>query len=77
MADYKSEFDDATINQPATQDRTASVDEALVFLKDHEEHAITDEATLKAIRRKVDWRISPILACVFLVQNLDKFALNV
>ncbi|KAF1997590.1 putative MFS transporter [Amniculicola lignicola CBS 123094] len=38
--------------------------------------ALTDETSLRAIRRKVDWRIFPILSATYLVQNLDKFALN-
>lgn len=52
-------------------------DEALLYLEKHGKHAISDEAYLKAIRTKIDWRVPPMLACCYLVQNLDKFALNV
>ncbi|KAF2118301.1 putative MFS transporter [Lophiotrema nucula] len=53
-----------------------ALDEALAFLETHQEHASTDEVTLRSIRRKVDWHIFPILSCCQLVQSLDKYALN-
>ena len=54
-----------------------ALDEALEFLETHQENASTDEVTLRAIRRKIDWHIFPILSCCQLVQSLDKYALNV
>ena len=54
-----------------------SVDEALLYLQNHHEQAATDTSMLKTIRRKVDLKVFPFLALVHLIQNLDKYALNV
>ncbi|KAH7123609.1 putative MFS transporter [Dendryphion nanum] len=77
MSSTKPEADIISVHaSPSQSERSSARDEALVFLDAHSEEAISDEASLRAIRRKVDWRIPPALACCYLVQNLDKFALN-
>ena len=78
MAHVKSDVEHDSTEIPNVQARPHSRrDEALTYLEDHGKHAVSDEAYLKAIRTKVDWRVPPMLACCYLVQNLDKFALNV
>ena len=64
------------LNTPQHLEKAVALDEALVYLESQHQHVVADDATLKEIRRKVDWHISPFLACCYLVQNLDKFALN-
>ena len=66
---------DADLQGSATERPDA--DEALAYLQTHHERSVTDEAALRAIRRKVDWRILPILSVITLMQSIDKFALNV
>ena len=62
---------------PDSATAASTVDEALVYLQLHNERALTDEASLKSIRRKVDWNIFPVMLVIHLMQNLDKFSLNV
>jgi hypothetical protein len=62
---------------PDSATAASTVDKALVYLQLHNERALTDEASLKSIRWKVDWNIFPAMLVIHLMQNLDKFSLNV
>jgi len=56
---------------------SAGVDEAWKFLETHQGEIFTTDEDLRAIRGKIDCRIYPWLAACVLMQNLDKFSLNV
>jgi hypothetical protein len=53
-----------------------NVDEAWQFLDQHRDAECT-AIDLKALRRKIDWHIVPLLFCCYTMQFLDKVILNV
>lgn len=61
---------------------TAELDEAEIFLHEHGiphsqlRELMADEAALKKLRRKVDWRLMPLLCGTYLLQYVDKQALG-
>lgn len=77
MANVKSEVNTYSRHSFNNQQLNRDVDEGLQYIQQHHGHVATDEATLKAIRLKVDWRIFPLISTSFLFLNLDKYALNV
>lgn len=51
------------------------IDTAWKFLDDHREnHGSVD---VRALRRKIDWHIVPLMFCCYTMQFLDKVILNV
>jgi hypothetical protein len=55
-----------------------SVDDAWSFLnKYRNDNAETDIVDIKRLRRKVDWRIVPLMFGCYTMQFLDKVILNV
>lgn len=67
--------------QPITSQmsfETGSVDDAWMFLnKSRNADADTNIIDINALRRKVDWRIVPLLFGCYTMQFLDKAILNV
>lgn len=55
--------------------RVVAQDDAVVYLDGHRDE-ITN-VDLKALRRKIDRRILPLALCSYVLQFLDKVALNV
>lgn len=61
---------------------TTDLDEAQLFLHEHGipnsrlEELMNDETALKRLRRKVDWRLMPLLCGTYLLQYIDKQALG-
>lgn len=53
------------------------VDQAYVFLAAHADGRPTESANMQALRRKVDWRIVPILFLCYTMNLIDKVAYNV
>ena len=60
---------------PDTREAGADLDEAYTFLADHTN--TTGDVNLARLRRKIDWRIVPLLFLVYLLNLLDKVSLNV
>jgi hypothetical protein len=54
----------------------SEVDAAWKFLDAHRD-AKVDPAHIKALRRKIDFHIVPIMFCCYFMQFLDKVILNV
>ena len=61
----------------ATSVDPRAVDTALKYLDEH--RATTHEETpdLKALRRRIDWRIIPLAFVCYTMQFIDKFLINV
>jgi len=81
MTTYKAEADIVAHPTPGLNASPAAndFDEAYAYLK-HTSGAAKDNAniiSLKALRRKVDWRIVPIMFCCYTMQFVDKVLLNV
>ena len=61
-----------------TENHTAGVDQAWKFLDRHRdaaaEHAPVD---MDALRRRIDYRVVPLMFCCYTMQFLDKVILNV
>lgn len=52
-------------------------DKAFAHVPSHNQSHVDDNADLKAVRRKIDWRIVPVMAACFSLQFLDKVLINV
>jgi hypothetical protein len=52
------------------------LDEAFKYLHDHTD-ANSEGVNLKALRRKIDWHIVPIMFACYVLQFLDKVVINV
>ncbi|CAI7618711.1 hypothetical protein PCG10_002805 [Penicillium crustosum] len=52
------------------------VDDAVVYLKGHENEALDSQVDLSALRRKIDRRLMPYMFCCYVLQFLDKVMLN-
>jgi hypothetical protein len=55
---------------------SAGVDAAWESLDKHRD-ARGDATSVKALRRKIDWHIVPVMFCCYTMQFLDKVILNV
>lgn len=53
-----------------------NMDAAWTFLQSHG-HVEMDSLDLRALRRKIDWHIVPLMFCCYTMQFLDKVILNV
>ena len=51
------------------------VDKAFIFLSEHSNG--DDSIDLKALRRKIDWRIVPVMFLCYVMQFVDKVMINV
>jgi hypothetical protein len=57
---------------------TVAVDQAWDYLENHGDAPFTAEPfSLKALRRKIDWRIVPLMFCCYTMQFIDKVLINV
>jgi hypothetical protein len=66
----------SSLNSPTTLENAGGdLDEAYVFLTQHN-HG-DGSVDLKALRRKIDWRILPIMFLCYTMQFLDKVMINV
>ena len=73
-----NEADSSVIMESPAADKKvlADVDEAFNYLNDHTA-TDTESVHLKALRRKIDWHIVPIMFACYTLQFLDKVAINV
>lgn len=66
---------------PATSDRkkpVVAVDQAWDYLEAHGDSSFNEGSfDLKALRRKIDWRIVPLMFCCYTMQFIDKVLINV
>ena len=55
------------------------LDQAYKYLESKENNVVVvdDALSLKALRRKIDWHIVPIMFCCYTMQFIDKVLLNV
>lgn len=68
---------DAAPREKASQANTDEVDAAWAFLNEHRDVPGVDEVDLKKLRRRIDWRIVPIMFGCYTMQFLDKVIYNV
>lgn len=71
----------SSLNSPKNEHSGAAdvqgkdIDKAYLFLA---EHSVGDDSIdLKALRRKIDWRIVPIMFLCYVMQFVDKVMINV
>lgn len=79
MSDSKGSLKEAELGQSSVNGESISnVDGAWKFLDANRDvaEATATEAELKALRRKIDWHIVPIMFCCYTMQFLDKVILN-
>ncbi|KAK3314317.1 major facilitator superfamily domain-containing protein [Apodospora peruviana] len=55
---------------------TTDVDNAWEYLDHHRDANLKDPIDLHKLRRKIDWRIVPLMFCAYTIQFLDKIILN-
>jgi hypothetical protein len=53
------------------------VDKPYIYLARQNQSHVGDSVDLKALRRRIDWRIVPIIATCYGLQFLDKIIINV
>lgn len=53
------------------------LDRAFVYLARQDQSQLDNNVDLKALRRKIDWRIIPVMTTCFGLQFLDKVLINV
>ena len=62
----------------STEGLSGHVDTAWKFLDHHRDVAASNVSVdIDALRRKIDWRIVPLMFCCYTMQFLDKVILNV
>lgn len=54
----------------------SDLDDNYAVYKQHAGDAPADQAEAKAVLRKIDWRVLPVLWTLYLLQYLDKNGLN-
>jgi len=82
MSDTKESLKEAELAKSSVSGDNVSssnVDTAWKFLDANRDvaEATASESELKALRRKIDWHIVPIMFCCYTMQFLDKVILNV
>lgn len=66
-ANTSSEFQDTI-----TPDEIKNDDDALIFLRKEEIGDETSYVDEKALLRKIDWMVMPLMFCCYLLEYLDK-----
>lgn len=64
------------VDSPAADSSGRDLDDAYKYLHSHSD-AETDAVDLKALRRKIDWHIIPIMFMCYVLQFVDKVVINV
>lgn len=75
----ESETDKNSKSNGSYATRGRDLDQAYWYVQESRSHN-EDQASaseLNALRRKVDWRIAPIMFCCYTMQFIDKVSLNV
>lgn len=70
------ESTDSAISPTVDGKRERDLDEAFKYLNEHT-NAELGEINLAALRRKIDWRIVPIMFTCYTLQFVDKVVINV
>jgi hypothetical protein len=71
----KEAVDSRTSSRSHEATQFSNLDGAWKFLDDHRD--ASGEADIRAIRRKIDWHIVPLMFLCYTMQFLDKVILNV
>lgn len=74
--DRKGELSSNEISHSTNVDKPRDLDQAYYYLQDAGAHESAD-VDLRSLRRKIDWRIIPIMFCAYTMQFIDKVLLNV
>ncbi|KAK3340011.1 major facilitator superfamily domain-containing protein [Lasiosphaeria hispida] len=70
---------DHEVDEVASRDDSGGVDTAWKFLDSHRDAASNSKESpvdIKALRRKIDWHIVPLMFLCYIMQSLDKLVLN-
>ena len=76
MDNFKSEVSSTEAPANINSSNKRDLDQAYYYLEQAGTN-VTNEIDLKALRRKIDWRIVPIMFCAYTMQFIDKVLLNV
>ena len=74
--DSKDEISSSEILHSTTVDPRRDLDQAYYYLQKTGANVEAD-VNLRSLRRKIDWRIVPIMFCAYTMQFIDKVLLNV
>lgn len=70
--------EETTSQSSSVDDPSGNVDTAWQFLDKHRQTAASNVSVdIDVLRRKIDWRIVPLMFCCYTMQFLDKVILNV
>jgi hypothetical protein len=77
VGDEAPSVDSPSMHSPQTAGSIESrdVDKAYLYLNHHGQ--VHDSVDLKALRRKIDWWIVPIMFACYTLQFIDKVVINV
>lgn len=76
-ANLKGSINIAATEAQVDDNSSGEVDAAWKYLNDHRDAAAVDAIDLKALRRRIDFRIVPLMFLCYTLQFLDKVILNV
>lgn len=77
-ADEKDTRDITSSGSSDSRAPSGNVDAAWKYLNDHRDAGVdTSSVDIDALRRKIDWRIVPLMFGCYTMQFLDKVILNV
>ena len=76
LTDSKDEISSSGISHPTTVGSRRDLDQAYYYLQKTGLNVEAD-VNLRSLRRKIDWRIVPIMFCAYTMQFIDKVLLNV
>ena len=76
MDDFKGEVSSSKASARINTGTKRDLDQAYYYLEQAGTN-VTPDIDLKALRRKIDWRIVPIMFCAYTMQFIDKVLLNV
>jgi len=66
-----------TTASPTEKPPAVEVDNAWGYLDHHRDADLLNPVDIDKLRKKIDWRIIPVMFCAYTIQFLDKIILNV
>jgi hypothetical protein len=76
-ASPKKNVNVAASDAPVAEGHLGQIDAAWKYLDDHRDATAVDAVDVKALRRRIDFRIVPLMFLCYTLQFLDKVILNV
>ena len=74
--DNRDEASSTEISHSTTGSHPRDLDQAYYYLQKTGAN-VEAEVNLRSLRRKIDWKIVPIMFCAYTMQFIDKVLLNV